>query len=57
MPKRISPQILIIHSKHGASMISIIIPPRKAITETTKMLNEEKGKAENIKNKVNSKSV
>lgn len=38
-------------------MISLIIPPKKAISEITKMLNDETGTATNIKSNVNRKSV
>jgi peptide chain release factor subunit 1 len=42
---------------NGTSMISLIIPPKKAITDITKMLNDETGTATNIKSNVNRKSV
>jgi peptide chain release factor subunit 1 len=42
---------------NGTSMISLIIPPKKAITDITKMLNDEQGTAVNIKSNVNRKSV
>jgi peptide chain release factor subunit 1 len=42
---------------NGTSMISLIIPPKKAISEITKMLNDETGTATNIKSNVNRKSV
>lgn len=42
---------------NGTSMISLIIPAKKAITEITKMLNDEQGTAVNIKSNVNRKSV
>lgn len=38
-------------------MISLIIPAKKAITDITKMLNDEQGTAVNIKSNVNRKSV
>jgi peptide chain release factor subunit 1 len=41
----------------GTSMISLIIPPKKAIVEITKMLRDEQGTAVNIKSNVNRKSV
>jgi peptide chain release factor subunit 1 len=42
---------------NGTSMISLIIPPKKAISDITKMLNDETGTATNIKSNVNRKSV
>ena len=33
---------------NGTSAISLIIPPKKSVNETTKMLTEEFGKAANI---------
>jgi len=42
---------------NGTSMISLIIPAKKAITDITRMLNEEQGTAVNIKSNVNRKSV
>jgi peptide chain release factor subunit 1 len=42
---------------NGTSMISLIIPPKKAITEITNMLKTEQGTAVNIKSNVNRKSV
>lgn len=42
---------------NGTSMISLIIPAKKAITDITKMLNDEQGTAVNIKSNVNRKSV
>ena len=42
---------------NGTSMISLIIPAKKAITDITKMLNDEQGTATNIKSNVNRKSV
>jgi len=41
----------------GTSMISLIMPPKKQINDTTKMLTEEYGKATNIKDRVNRQSV
>lgn len=41
----------------GTSVISLIIPPKKAISDITKMLNDETGTATNIKSNVNRKSV
>jgi peptide chain release factor subunit 1 len=38
-------------------MISLIIPPKKAITDVTKLLTEELGAAANIKSNVNKKLV
>ena len=38
-------------------MISLIIPPKRQLNEISRMLSEEMGKAENIKDKVNAKSV
>lgn len=49
----ISPPIF----RNGTSMISLIIPAKKAITDITKMLNDEQGTAVNIKSNVNRKSV
>jgi len=42
---------------NGTSMISLIIPPKKAITDITSMLRTEQGTAVNIKSNVNRKSV
>jgi len=42
---------------NGTSMISLIIPPKKAITDITNMLKTEQGTATNIKSNVNRKSV
>lgn len=38
-------------------MISVYIPPKKAVSDFTKMLNDEVGAASNIKSAVNKKSV
>lgn len=38
-------------------MISLMIPPKKAISDVIKLLNEEAGKADNIKDNLNRKSV
>jgi len=38
-------------------MITLVIPPKKAITEFTNMLKVEMGKAEQIKDRVNRNSV
>jgi len=42
---------------NGTSMISLIIPAKKAISDINKMLNDEIGTATNIKSNVNRKSV
>jgi peptide chain release factor subunit 1 len=42
---------------NGTSMISLIIPPKDAISRITKMLGDEYGTASNIKNRVNRLSV
>jgi len=42
---------------NGTSMISVYIPPKKAVSDFTKMLNDEVGAASNIKSAVNKKSV
>jgi len=42
---------------NGTSMISLIIPAKKAISDVNKMLNDEIGTATNIKSNVNRKSV
>jgi peptide chain release factor subunit 1 len=41
----------------GTSRISIIVPPKKALGELMGKLNEEFGKASNIKDRRNAKSV
>lgn len=38
-------------------MVSLIMPPKKQISDATKLLNEEYGKAVNIKDRVNRQSV
>lgn len=38
-------------------MISVYIPPKKAVSDYTKMLADEVGAASNIKSAVNRKSV
>jgi peptide chain release factor subunit 1 len=42
---------------NGTSMISVYIPPKKAVSDFTKMLGDEVGAASNIKSAVNKKSV
>jgi peptide chain release factor subunit 1 len=42
---------------NGTSMISLIIPPKKQISDITKLLTDEIGKASNIKDRVNRQSV
>ncbi|KAE8703876.1 Eukaryotic peptide chain release factor subunit 1 [Hibiscus syriacus] len=42
---------------NGASMISLIMPPRDQISRVTKMLGDEFGTASNIKSRVNRQSV
>lgn len=42
---------------HGTSMITIIIPPRKQISDVNRLLTEEYGKCSNIKSRVNKLSV
>lgn len=41
----------------SGSVITIIIPPKKSVSEATKLLAEEQGKASNIKDRVNRNSV
>ncbi|EGR30954.1 hypothetical protein IMG5_120390 [Ichthyophthirius multifiliis] len=41
----------------GTSMVSLILPPKKQISDATKLLNEEYGKATNIKDRINRQSV
>lgn len=49
---------MLTHAKgDGTSRISIIVPPKKALGEILGKLNEEYGKASNIKDKKNAKSV
>jgi len=38
-------------------MVSLIMPPKKQISDATKLLNEEYGKATNIKDRINRQSV
>ena len=38
-------------------MISLVVPPKKKVTDIVKMLTEEIGKATNIKDRVNRQSV
>lgn len=42
---------------NGTSMISIIVPPRANLNDTTKLLADELGAASNIKSRVNRQSV
>ncbi|KAI8371736.1 peptide chain release factor eRF/aRF subunit 1 [Radiomyces spectabilis] len=42
---------------NGTSMISLVIPPKSQISQSTKMLAEEYGTASNIKSRVNRLSV
>jgi peptide chain release factor subunit 1 len=44
-------------AKISGSVVTIIIPPKKQISEITNMLNEETGKASNIKDRTNRNSV
>ncbi|KAL4452792.1 hypothetical protein ABPG74_002357 [Tetrahymena malaccensis] len=41
----------------GTSMVSLIIPPKKQINDSTKLINDEYSKATNIKDRVNRQSV
>ena len=43
--------------RSGTSMVSLIMPPKKQISDATKLLNEEYGKATNIKDRINRQSV
>ena len=38
-------------------MISLILPPKKQVSDITKLLTDELGKASNIKDRVNRQSV
>lgn len=42
---------------NGTSMISLILPPESQVTKVNKMLSDELGTANNIKNRVNRQSV
>ncbi|PVU84645.1 hypothetical protein BB559_005184 [Furculomyces boomerangus] len=42
---------------NGTSMISLVLPPRSQVAQTTKMLADEYGTASNIKSRVNRLSV
>lgn len=42
---------------NGTSMISLILPPKKQMSDVNKMLTDEFGKAANIKDRVNRQSV
>jgi peptide chain release factor subunit 1 len=42
---------------NGTSMISLILPPKKQISDVSNMLNQELGTASNIKSSGNKKSV
>ena len=42
---------------NGTSVISIYIPPKKRLEEITTMLNDEFGKAANVKDKINRMSI
>jgi peptide chain release factor subunit 1 len=42
---------------NGTSMISLILPPKSQISQTTAMLANEYGTASNIKSRVNRQSV
>lgn len=44
-------------AKVSGSVITIIIPPKKGVSDVTKMLAEEQGKAVNIKDRTNRNSV
>ena len=41
----------------GTSMISVIIPPTKKVSDIQRQLTDESGKAEHIKDRVNRQSV
>jgi peptide chain release factor subunit 1 len=44
-------------AKVSGSVITVIIPPRKNVSDATKLLAEEQGKAVNIKDRTNRNSV
>lgn len=44
-------------AKVSGSVVSIFIPPKKQISDLTNLLNEETGKASNIKDRTNRNSV
>jgi len=44
-------------AKVSGSVITVIIPPRKNVSDVTKLLAEEQGKAVNIKDRTNRNSV
>lgn len=44
-------------AKVSGSVITIIIPPKKSVSDCTKLLCEEQGKAVNIKDRTNRNSV
>jgi peptide chain release factor subunit 1 len=44
-------------AKVSGSVITVIIPPRKNVSDVTKLLAEEQGKAVNIKDRTNKNSV
>lgn len=44
-------------AKVDGSVVTIIIPPKKNVSDMTKLLVEEQGKAVNIKDRTNKNSV
>lgn len=44
-------------AKISGSVVTIIIPPKKSVAESTKTLVQEMGKADNIKDRTNRQSV
>lgn len=44
-------------AKISGSVVTIIIPPKKGVSDVTKLLNEEQGKASQIKDKNNKMAV
>ncbi len=44
-------------AKINGSVVTIIIPPKKTVSDMTKLLVEEQGKAVNIKDRTNRNSV
>jgi len=44
-------------AKVSGSVITVVIPPRKNVSDVTKLLAEEQGKAVNIKDRTNRNSV
>lgn len=44
-------------AKISGSVVTILLPPRKNISDMTKLLTEEQGKAANIKDRITRNSV